>query len=157
MESQQMYFWQKVYSQFPHLHVIVLTTALLLNPAIVMATEMACQVDSDCQSGYSCRSKPYGGTRCVGRDGLWGSPATSSSSSYQGMEAGTIGGRDLRDSTSALDEARRAREEVRRIREELQQERKRIDQERRQAELQRFMEDQWRQNQRMMDESWRRP
>ena len=38
MESEEMYFWQKFYSQFPHLHAIVLMTALLLNPAIVMAT-----------------------------------------------------------------------------------------------------------------------
>jgi hypothetical protein len=152
-----MYFLLKVYSKFPILLLIILFTALPLTPAIVMATEMACQVDSDCQSGHSCRSKPYGGTRCVTRDGLWGSSAIPSHSSNQGIGESKIGVEDLRDSASALDEARRAREEVRRIREEIQQERARTAQERSQAELQRNMEDLRRQNQRMMDESWRRP
>ena len=174
-ECQKMFFRCKVYLQCPSLLVIALLTSLLLNPPIVMATEMACQVDADCQRGYSCRSKPYGGTRCVSKGG-----ATSSTSGYQSIEEGAIGGGDyLRDSASALDEARRAREEVSRVREEIQQDRERLAQERRQAELQRlreiqqdrerlaqerrqaelqrFMENERRQNQRMMDESWRRP
>ena len=69
----------------------------------------------------------------------------------------TSGGNDARDTRRALEEARRAGEEVRRLRQEVQQERERLAQERRQAEIQRGMEEHRRQNQRMMDESWRRP
>ena len=29
------------------------------------ASDMVCGIDADCGRGFSCRSKPYGGTRCV--------------------------------------------------------------------------------------------
>ena len=42
---------------------------LLLIPLIGWtATDLQCGTDSDCDDGYSCRSKPYGGTRCVKRE-----------------------------------------------------------------------------------------
>jgi hypothetical protein len=65
----------------PALLVNVFLVGLLLSPPSSIASEMACYVDSDCQSGHSCRSKPYGGTRCVSRNDTHANPVTSSPSS----------------------------------------------------------------------------
>jgi hypothetical protein len=42
---------------------------LLMMPIIGWAAnDIECGVDRDCRQGYSCRSKPHGGTRCVKRE-----------------------------------------------------------------------------------------
>lgn len=47
----------------------ILYTLLFLLPLIGWAaTDLECGADADCNQGYSCRSKPYGGTRCVKRE-----------------------------------------------------------------------------------------
>ena len=74
------------------------------------------------------------------------------------VAGGTVDRRgDTNESAFALEEARRAREEARQAREEIQRERERLARERRQAELESFTDQQRRQNQQMMNESWRRP
>ena len=78
--------------------------------------------------------------------------------------APSYGRGNTNESESALEEARRAREEARlarqeipRMREKIAQEKRQADPAKRQAELERSMEQFRRQNQKMMDESWRRP
>ena len=104
----------------------------------LLPIEMACQSDSDCERGASCRSKPYGGTFCKKN---YSDEATPTS-------RGTI--TDVRPTTSSsselLIEIRRAREEAAKAAADLkryqdQQERERI----------------FKENKKMMDESWKRP
>jgi hypothetical protein len=60
-------------------------------------------------------------------------------------------------SREALEEARRAREEARQAREESRRYREQQENERRQENIERSMRLNREDNQRMMDESWRRP
>jgi hypothetical protein len=99
---------------------------------------MACQSDSDCERGASCRSKPYGGTFCKKNYSDQATPTNR----------GTI--TDVRPTTSSSSELLN---EIRRVREEAAKAAADLKRHQEQLERERIIKE----NKKMMDESWKRP
>ena len=104
----------------------------------LLPIEMACQTDVDCERGASCRSKPYGGTFCKKNYSDELTPISRGSVTTERQTPSN--------SLELLNEIRRARDEAAKVAADLrrhqdQQERERI----------------FKENKKMMDESWKRP